>query len=456
MALNFKTGSSIFSSMRAYLQTLSTSLTDYNVGSVLNSILETVANSIGNLYSSLQQVYDSMFVSTASGVDLDNRVADFTLVRKESTLSSGILTFYRSVPSSQDFNIPQGTMAQVPSTPDVKGVEFRTTQPAIISALLTNEQHIFSGSSMAYDLNSRLASDIVTVTGTYNSSADYVFTNVDQPSGTDYYLDKVTDSSQYKIRWTGIHNPDELTIFYVTYNPLSVNVPAECVFSGSVGNVQARTIVVLPSPPAGVEDVINYTAFTGGTDTETDESLRERVPAYLSSLARATKNALVGAALSVSGVVSASVVEPNPPTGYCSLYIDDGSGTASSTLVNAVRDVIEGLTDETDAYRGVALGVNIVAPILRGVDIALTIEIDSQYTFSSIQEQIENNIRSHMDTLGLIDKLYVSRIVEIAQAITGTKKVVIGSITFDGVSASDLTPSDNEVLRAGDITISQI
>ena len=457
MALNFKTPNSIFESMRAYLQSITTSLTDFNAGSVLNSIFDSVSNAIGNLYASLQIIYDAMFVSTATGTDLDKRVADFTLTRKQATTASGILTFSRSTPGLSDYTIPQGVLGQIPSTQTTQGTQFRTTESVVLSVLLIDEDHVYDIGLYTYDLGSRLASSIVYITGTYNSSAGYLFTNSTSTTGqADYMLDVTTNPYQHKVRWFPAGNvPDDGTLFYVTYNPLSVDATANCVFSGTAGNAGAETIIVMPSSPAGIEDVINYEAFTGGTDSETDDALRARVPAYLASLARATKDALIGAALSVSGVESASVVEPNPPTGFITLYIDNGSGTATSDLCNAVREVIEGTVAGTEAYRGVALGVNVVAPVIQYVDISMVIVREPSAVLATISANITTALTSYMMTLGLTDVLYRSKVIEIAQNVSGVVSIDVATVTLDGYTTGDITPNADETLKAGIITITE-
>ena len=57
------------------VQTLPTPLTDLNVGSVIRTMLETVAREMAMAYLQLQHVYDSAFLDTAEGSSLDKVVA---------------------------------------------------------------------------------------------------------------------------------------------------------------------------------------------------------------------------------------------------------------------------------------------------------------------------------------------------------------------------------------------
>jgi uncharacterized phage protein gp47/JayE len=89
------------------------------------------------------------------------------------------------------------------------------------------------------------------------------------------------------------------------------------------------------TPVAGVDGVKNTSLITGGSDLESDASLRERVKTYLRSLSRATpfalESAVLGASLPLHGRIQvASVVELLPPRlGEVLLYVDDGTGTSA-------------------------------------------------------------------------------------------------------------------------------
>lgn len=58
---------------------------------------------------------------------------------------------------------------------------------------------------------------------------------------------------------------------------LSVQAAATALKSGDAYNAQANTVTVIVNPPAFVFSVTNEYAFTGGSDPESDEALRERI-----------------------------------------------------------------------------------------------------------------------------------------------------------------------------------
>ena len=58
---------------------------------------------------------------------------------------------------------------------------------------------------------------------------------------------------------------------------LSVDAPAEALEAGRNGNAAAGRICILTACPVGITGCTNPSAFTGGSDQEDDESLRQRL-----------------------------------------------------------------------------------------------------------------------------------------------------------------------------------
>jgi uncharacterized phage protein gp47/JayE len=106
---------------------------------------------------------------------------------------------------------------------------------------------------------------------------------------------------------------------------------------GSEGRVAAGTIIKFDTKPPGVDAVTNPSPFiTGGEDKESDDSFRNRLKAFVSSLARCTAQAIevgvAGAQDLETGatILFAKVVEDVVNRGKVTLYVDDGTGSAES------------------------------------------------------------------------------------------------------------------------------
>ncbi|MEQ9366680.1 MAG: baseplate J/gp47 family protein, partial [Leptospirales bacterium] len=160
---------------------------------------------------------------------------------------------------------------------------------------------------------------------------------------------------QFRTLNTTILAPDET----------STTVEAVAVEPGAAGNINTAAIdtaegkgTVSVSMPTGGR-LWNPSAFTGGTDQESDESREARFQIHIRSFGRSTKAGILSGALSVVGVVGAVVtvnVDPVsglPETGRINVYVSDGSSQPGPAILAEVRKTIEGV-DEDENYPGYA------------------------------------------------------------------------------------------------------
>src|SRR5690606_6560657 len=78
-----RTYEEILNDMIAHMQAR-TSVSDYSVGSVIRTILEAAALEDDEQYFQMVQLLDLFSLTTASGEDLDRRLADFGITRREA------------------------------------------------------------------------------------------------------------------------------------------------------------------------------------------------------------------------------------------------------------------------------------------------------------------------------------------------------------------------------------
>lgn len=97
--------------------------------------------------------------------------------------------------------------------------------------------------------------------------------------------------------------------FFVSYNPLSVDIECEAEEVGTQYNVQSRKIVFRPAPSANINRILNYSSFTGGLNTETDEEYRERIKTAEDFQNVATVNAIQTNLLALPFIADVSVVD---------------------------------------------------------------------------------------------------------------------------------------------------
>lgn len=105
-----------------------------------------------------------------------------------------------------------------------------------------------------------------------------------------------------------------------------VTVAVRCTEGGIVGNVLAGAINKIASSLPGIDIVFNSSAFTSGRDEMSDDELKQYFITAIQSLTRATAASIGFAVNSTEFGLFYKIVEPNPPTGIVSVYVDDGSG----------------------------------------------------------------------------------------------------------------------------------
>lgn len=102
-------------------------ITDFNVGSVLRTILEAVAAIVEEVWYKLQFFVSLFFLDTSQGEWVDRRLKDFGMERKEGGRAYGLIAIGRETPSPISILISSGTIFQ-----DETGKLQYTTQDDVI------------------------------------------------------------------------------------------------------------------------------------------------------------------------------------------------------------------------------------------------------------------------------------------------------------------------------------
>lgn len=112
----------------------------------------------------------------------------------------------------------------------------------------------------------------------------------------------------------------------------SVDVPVRAVEGGSRGNVASGTLVRRATPLAGITSVTNPVALSGGTDAESDASLRERFRQTVFRSLSGTAAMYLGVALDDPDVTQANVIGASKRHRE---QVEVVSGTAISGITDA-------------------------------------------------------------------------------------------------------------------------
>jgi len=111
-----------------------TAITNLNPGSVIRTILETIAKAISDLYQLIHTVTRGGFIQTAEGKWLDLKVRELGLKRKPGQKATGYITFYRNVPKDDNITIPAGTIVKTGKNNLGEEYRFKTGEDVILEA----------------------------------------------------------------------------------------------------------------------------------------------------------------------------------------------------------------------------------------------------------------------------------------------------------------------------------
>ena len=195
-----------------------------------------------------------------------------------------------------------------------------------------------------------------------------------------------------------------------------VTVAAVASLAGEVGNVAAGSITqFVEQGDAGVL-VTNAEAAAGGTDVETDSSLRERARAFYLAARRATLSAIEFGALTVDGVTNATGEELLGPDGYPNgwvrLYISDRNGQANTVLAEAVRLALR-------EYRGAGVPVAVVASSPQFESVAYNVAFATGTDQQRAIQQLKAVTVNALSVLAPNEPLRRSMLMALARSVTG-------------------------------------
>lgn len=360
MSFSPRTFETILNDMIAYMQSR-TSISDYNVGSVIRSILEAAALEDDEQYFQMVQILDLFSFAIASGEDLDRRLADFGISRRAAVTATAVGTFF-------DNNLIR-TKAAVDVVAGAGAVTGFDTSRFPTSGFPYTIR-IGEGTSRLQNIQVA-ANNITTMALTLSSPLIFAVFVGDRiafvTGGSITSPTSPTSQSRTLNIGTQIQAPptvNEAARIYVTTEPAFIlagnyasnEVVIKCTTSGTAGNCGAGRINQFPSAPPFVGAAFfNSSKASGGLNRETDAEFRSRALARLQSLSRGTPLALKSSAIGVTDpttqnrVVSSNIVEDFVHDEVF-LYVDDGTGAIARTKIlpaDSIGAVLVGATSLT-------------------------------------------------------------------------------------------------------------
>lgn len=191
---------------------------------------------------------------------------------------------------------------------------------------------------------------------------------------------------------------------------------------------------------------VSYTwtnEFIDGSNTETDDTFRERAPAALITSAKATLAAIENAVRSVPGIVGVTVKDGNIDRNIEEGEVHIFAWNSSGLLDSATRSLVAITVNETRAA-GIKPIVQSPTPIYIVIEVTIKMERSSSYTQAFVQTSAETAVSSYINGLGINVPMYKSDLLDTIIDVDGVRYVDISTLKVYGYNTSTATSVSQE------------
>ena len=201
----------------------------------------------------------------------------------------------------------------------------------------------------------------------------------------------------------------------------SVDVTAEAVVGGVIGNTSKETITVLITPPSGISSVINKANFAGGTDAESDEELRRRICWAYSMPSNGTNSAFYrDYVLSFNDVYSVNVVPRARGIGTVDIYVAGKGKVLSDEIIETIQKGISSMKE-------INVDVVVKSPTILKCSFTAIVYIKDGYRYESVIQEIYPAIKRYFNTLSIGESVDMNKVIAEVCKVQGLKKFSLTS-----------------------------
>lgn len=230
----------------------------------------------------------------------------------------------------------------------------------------------------------------------------------------------------------------------------SIDVPVQSVGIGKAANASAGGINTLGQAISCIDAVINQLDFTNAQDAESDYDLRRRFVAYVLSISKATKSAVLYASTSIRQGVTCKIIENenfdgSANSGFFYVVVDDGTGTPSADFLSFVYQSI-------DEVRPLGVRFAVFPPEIKLVNISMAITAANGFIHQNVTAQVSDAISTYINTLGLGNALPYTKLAQVAYSASDGV-INVTSISING-GTNDITAKSNQTIKVGTLSIS--
>ena len=223
-----------------------------------------------------------------------------------------------------------------------------------------------------------------------------------------------------------------------------VDVPASAVEAGASGNAIAGAIHLMSVYPVGITQCVNPEAFSGGSDEESDEKLRERVLASYKRLPNGANAAFYEQeAMSFPNVAAAKAVGRARGIGTVDVYVSTHAGAPDEKLLGEIEAVLQ-------KKREIAVDVEVKAPTEKTVNMSAELTAEQGWTMQEITDAATAALQAYFTGERLGEAVYTAKLASILYGVEGVKNCHL--LTPD----EDVSVSATELPVLGTVTITEI
>ena len=186
--------------------------------------------------------------------------------------------------------------------------------------------------------------------------------------------------------------------------------------------------------PVGITSCTNPAAFTGGSDDESDESLRARVLESYQRLPNGANAAYYQqVAMSHAGVAAAQVVGRARGIGTVDVYITTEAGVPSEELVEEVRADLQ-------EKREIAVDVSVCVPTKKTVNVAVEVQSADNVEFQTVKAEVESALTNFFSGKLLGQPILLAELGNRIYQVNGVENYRFSAPTADVAGDSKVLP----------------
>jgi len=227
-----------------------------------------------------------------------------------------------------------------------------------------------------------------------------------------------------------------------------IDLSAEADVAGSGGNVGANTITELEGTLSGITSIINPYPATGGTDSETDEELRNRAMTQLATISQGIQKSYQAWAQEANQEVlraKAERVASSPGTVYVHLVKRSGANF-NLTERNEIAEYIR-----TRA----PVSANIVCKNVtyEEIDVSTEIRLESGYSLIDVKQTIVANLTAYLDwrTWNWGQEVQSADLMSVVNNSEGVNDIIVSRFS----PVSNVTLDDYSLPKLGSVVVTQ-